>query len=330
MVDTMRAVVLDAPGPVENLQIRDLPVPEPPPGWVRIKVMAFGLNRSELHTRLGLAQGVTLPRVLGIEAVGVVDLDPERRPGPRPAGGHPDGRHGTRLRRRLRRVHRRTARPGHPVHLRPPVGGHRRCAGDTPDRLRLPHHRTRPDARARPCWCAAARHRSDSRQRPSPRTWARPCSPPLASPTASSRCWTTGSTTSSSTTDRSPTRSTTCWATASTPPSSSSAPRPCPTRCAPPASTAPSASPGCCRTSGPCRTSTPSTTSPPASDSPPTAAAAPTCLPTVLQHYLDRLAAGSASLGPIRVHQLEDIREAHLDLEHNRTFGKHVVLTHRA
>ena len=30
--------------------------------------MAFGLNRSELHTRLGLAQGVTLPRVLGIEA----------------------------------------------------------------------------------------------------------------------------------------------------------------------------------------------------------------------------------------------------------------------
>ena len=76
MVDTMRAVVLDTPGPVENLQIRDLPVPEPSPGWVRIKVRGFGLNRSELHTRLGLAQGVTLPRVLGIEAVGVVDLDP--------------------------------------------------------------------------------------------------------------------------------------------------------------------------------------------------------------------------------------------------------------
>ena len=72
MADTMRAVVLDAPGPVENLQIRDLPVPEPRTGWVRIKVMAFGLNRSELHTRLGYAQGVTFPRVLGIEAVGVV------------------------------------------------------------------------------------------------------------------------------------------------------------------------------------------------------------------------------------------------------------------
>jgi NADPH:quinone reductase-like Zn-dependent oxidoreductase len=49
--------------------------------------------------------------------------------------------------------------------------------------------------------------------------------------------------------------------------------------------------------------------------------------PAVLQGYLDRLAAGTAGLGPIRVHRLEDIREAHADLEHNRTVGKHVVLT---
>jgi len=47
----------------------------------------------------------------------------------------------------------------------------------------------------------------------------------------------------------------------------------------------------------------------------------------VLQIYLDRLAAGTASLGPIRVHRLVGIRAAHADLEHNRTFGKHVVLT---
>ena len=72
----MRAVVLDQPGPVENLNSRYLPIPRPSPDWVRIKVMAFGLNRSELHTRLGYAQGVTLPRVLGIEAVGVVDAAP--------------------------------------------------------------------------------------------------------------------------------------------------------------------------------------------------------------------------------------------------------------
>jgi NADPH:quinone reductase len=72
MTETMRAVVLDGPGPPEALVIRDLPVPDPAAGWVLIRVRAFGLNRSELHTRLGLAQGVTFPRVPGIEAVGVV------------------------------------------------------------------------------------------------------------------------------------------------------------------------------------------------------------------------------------------------------------------
>ena len=73
----MRAVVLTGPGPVTNLVLTDLPVPEPKPGWVRIAVKAFGINRSELHTRLGLAHGVTFPRVPGIEAVGVVDAAPD-------------------------------------------------------------------------------------------------------------------------------------------------------------------------------------------------------------------------------------------------------------
>ena len=73
---TMRAVVLEEPGSPEALEIRDLPVPEPRQGWVLIEVKAFGLNRSELHTRLGLADGVTFPRVLGIEATGVVAACP--------------------------------------------------------------------------------------------------------------------------------------------------------------------------------------------------------------------------------------------------------------
>jgi NADPH:quinone reductase-like Zn-dependent oxidoreductase len=76
MTTTMRAVVLAAPGPPEALQIRELPIPEPHQGWVLIRVKAFGLNRSELHTRLGLAEGVTFPRVLGIEATGVVAAAP--------------------------------------------------------------------------------------------------------------------------------------------------------------------------------------------------------------------------------------------------------------
>lgn len=73
---TMRAVVLDEPGPPESLQVRELPVPQPEPGQVLVRVRAFGLNRSELHTRLGLAEGVTFPRVPGIEATGTVAACP--------------------------------------------------------------------------------------------------------------------------------------------------------------------------------------------------------------------------------------------------------------
>ena len=74
----MKAVVLDAPGPPEALQILDVPIPTPRSGEVLIKVTAFGLNRSELHTRLGLGVGVTFPRVLGIEATGTVAACPGR------------------------------------------------------------------------------------------------------------------------------------------------------------------------------------------------------------------------------------------------------------
>src|SRR5215203_1946227 len=77
MKAVVKAVVLDAPGPPETLQIRDMPIPTPGPNEVLIKVAAFGLNRSELHTRLGLAHGVTFPRVLGIEATGTVAACPD-------------------------------------------------------------------------------------------------------------------------------------------------------------------------------------------------------------------------------------------------------------
>ena len=75
---SMRAVVLDAvPAPPEALVVRERPVPQPEPGWVLIEVKAFGLNRSELKTRLGLGDpDVTLPRVPGIEATGVVAACP--------------------------------------------------------------------------------------------------------------------------------------------------------------------------------------------------------------------------------------------------------------
>jgi NADPH:quinone reductase-like Zn-dependent oxidoreductase len=76
MPTTMRAAVLDGPGAPSAFQVRDLPIPVPKPGEVLIRVQAAGLNRSELHTRLGLAEGVTFPRVLGIEATGTVASAP--------------------------------------------------------------------------------------------------------------------------------------------------------------------------------------------------------------------------------------------------------------
>lgn len=74
---TMRAVRLSAPGPVSNLRLTTLPLPPRKDGWVRIRVEAFGLNRSELKLRLGLSVGVAFPRVPGIEAVGTVDAAPD-------------------------------------------------------------------------------------------------------------------------------------------------------------------------------------------------------------------------------------------------------------
>ncbi|WP_242652924.1 zinc-binding alcohol dehydrogenase family protein [Intrasporangium flavum] len=70
--ETMRAVVLRGPGGTDALELQELAVPVPEEGWVLIRVRAFGINRSELHTRLGLAEGVTFPRVPGIEATGEV------------------------------------------------------------------------------------------------------------------------------------------------------------------------------------------------------------------------------------------------------------------
>ena len=49
----MLAVVVHEPGGPEVLQLEDLPVPAAEPGWVLIRVRAFGLNRSELLTRAG-------------------------------------------------------------------------------------------------------------------------------------------------------------------------------------------------------------------------------------------------------------------------------------
>ena len=76
MKDHMRAIVIEKPGGPEVLRLEERPVPKPEPGWVLIQVKAFGLNRSELFTRRGHSPSVQFPRILGIEAVGVVVAAP--------------------------------------------------------------------------------------------------------------------------------------------------------------------------------------------------------------------------------------------------------------
>src|SRR5215207_11050396 len=70
----MRAVVAERPDGPDGLVVRDVPRPEPRPGWALVRVEAFGLNRSEYKTLKGYAgDAVSFPRILGIELVGVVE-----------------------------------------------------------------------------------------------------------------------------------------------------------------------------------------------------------------------------------------------------------------
>ena len=73
---TMKAAVIYEAGGPEVLKIETRPIPTPQAEEVLIRVKASGLNRSELFTRQGLSPGVSFPRILGIEAVGVVEEAP--------------------------------------------------------------------------------------------------------------------------------------------------------------------------------------------------------------------------------------------------------------
>ena len=73
----MRAVVLDKITEGKDIVLSEIPVPEVYPGWVLIKVKAFGLNHSEKLLRLGeiRADYIQKPIIPGIECVGEI-VDP--------------------------------------------------------------------------------------------------------------------------------------------------------------------------------------------------------------------------------------------------------------
>ncbi|HZL09141.1 MAG TPA: zinc-binding alcohol dehydrogenase family protein [Prolixibacteraceae bacterium] len=70
----MKAVVLYKSCTPQELTVSEVPNPQVKPGWVLIKVKAFGLNRSELIMREYEANApyIQLPRILGIECVGEI------------------------------------------------------------------------------------------------------------------------------------------------------------------------------------------------------------------------------------------------------------------
>lgn len=69
----MKAVVVRKPGDSSVLEVTQVAKPSLKPAWSLVKVMGFGINRSEIFTRQGLSPSVNFPRILGIEFVGVVE-----------------------------------------------------------------------------------------------------------------------------------------------------------------------------------------------------------------------------------------------------------------
>lgn len=70
----MRAVVLREPGGPEQLELADLPDPEPRDGEVLLRVRASGINFADVLVRQGrYPQAPSLPTVLGHEVAGDVD-----------------------------------------------------------------------------------------------------------------------------------------------------------------------------------------------------------------------------------------------------------------
>src|SRR5437763_17133386 len=67
----MRAMVLERAG--EPLRAMDLPIPEPGPGQLLLRVRACGVCRTDLHIRDGELTKPKLPLVLGHQIVGIVE-----------------------------------------------------------------------------------------------------------------------------------------------------------------------------------------------------------------------------------------------------------------
>src|SRR3989442_14759605 len=79
----MRAIVVKQPGGTEVLQLGEVPDPQPREGDLIVRVRAAGVNRADLHQRLGrYPPPPGEPDTIGLEIAGEVE---------RPAGGYKPG-----------------------------------------------------------------------------------------------------------------------------------------------------------------------------------------------------------------------------------------------
>jgi NADPH2:quinone reductase len=69
----MKAVVADPVGGTENLHYADLPTPQPGPGEALVKLEAIGVNFVDVYFRTGLYKAPESPVRLGNEAAGVIE-----------------------------------------------------------------------------------------------------------------------------------------------------------------------------------------------------------------------------------------------------------------
>ncbi len=71
-MDTMKAVRIDVCGAAEQMLVKDVPLPKPGTGEVRIRLKACGINLIDTYHRSGLYP-LALPTGLGCEGAGLVD-----------------------------------------------------------------------------------------------------------------------------------------------------------------------------------------------------------------------------------------------------------------
>jgi alcohol dehydrogenase len=79
----MRAALVTAHGGPENLAYGWAPIPEPPPGWIRVRVLACALNMLDVFIRRGMpGVHLDLPHIPGGDIVGTIDALGDETHGP--------------------------------------------------------------------------------------------------------------------------------------------------------------------------------------------------------------------------------------------------------